>query len=141
MSSNLCVCVRLPYSAVAHCFHVFSICGIEKCTTVVVALAFFLSLFCQPLINVAFVKSNKRIAHRWKNSDSHTVTAPTRTINQKNADAFGLTMMSQRKIHTEKDDTTLTTSRVTRSERRTLVDVAKKWNAESVCKRDDHNNK
>lgn len=57
-------------------------------------------------------------------------------------------MMSQRKIHTEKDDgirvvdlLTLTTSRVTRSERRTLVDVAKKRNAESVCKRDDHNNK
>lgn len=57
-------------------------------------------------------------------------------------------MMSQRKIHTEKDDgikvvdlLTLTTSRVTQSERRTLVDVAKKRNAESVCKRDDHNNK
>lgn len=56
-------------------------------------------------INIALVKSNKRIVHRWKNSDSHTVTASTRTINQKNADAcrFGLlTMMSQIKIISRK---------------------------------------
>lgn len=93
------MCVRHDCHAVSRCFHVFSICKIEKCTFIVAhcILSLFLSLVCLPLINIAFMKSNKRIEHRWKKQWFTYGDCVNKNNKLEKCWCLKLTMMSQRK--------------------------------------------